>query len=166
MMVRHVLPLAISGAALVYVFGFAIDWQAIPEATERANMPLFVAITIVDKVFFFLVWTLVQASMVRRFLAPVPRRQIIAVKGGAELARAVNNSISDAAFFLGVLGLPVVGYTVYLFYTGVPVVMRIPPERGFLFSSAVLAFGMVALVAMLAVTVILWSQGFGPSFKY
>lgn len=99
---RHVLPLLISGAALVYVFGFAIDWQAIPEATERANMPLFIGITVLDKIVFFLVWSLVQASMVRRFLAPVPRRQIIAVKGGAELVRALNNSMSDAAFFLGV----------------------------------------------------------------
>lgn len=65
-------------------------------------MPLFIAITILDKVVFFLVWCLVQASMVRRFLAPVPTRQIIAVKGGAELARALNNSVSDAAFFLGI----------------------------------------------------------------
>jgi hypothetical protein len=101
-LVRHVLPLAISGCALIYVFGFAIDWQAIPEATNRANMPLFVAITVLDKIVFFLVWCLVQASMIRRFIAPVPRRQIIAVKGGAELARALNNSMSDAAFFLGI----------------------------------------------------------------
>lgn len=101
-LLRHVLPLVISGTALVYVFGYAIDWQSIPEATERANMPLFIAITVLDKVVFFLVWCLVQASMIRRFLAPVPRRQIIAVKGGAELARALNNSVSDAAFFLGI----------------------------------------------------------------
>lgn len=101
-LVRHILPLLISGSALIYVFGYAIDWQAIPEATERANMPLFIGITILDKIVFFLVWTLVQASMVRRFLAPVPRRQIIAVKGGAELVRALNNSVSDAAFFLGI----------------------------------------------------------------
>ena len=99
---RHILPLVISGAALIYVFGYAIDWEAIPEATERANMPLFVSITILDKIVFFLVWCLVQASMVRRFLAPVPTRQIIAIKGGAELARALNNSVSDAAFFLGI----------------------------------------------------------------
>ncbi|MFP6656190.1 MAG: hypothetical protein VCB25_11230 [Myxococcota bacterium] len=101
-LIRHGLPLVISGAALVYVFGFAIDWQAIPQATERANMPLFIAITVFDKILFFLVWCLVQASMIRRFLAPVPTTQIIAVKGGAELARALNNSVSDAAFFLGI----------------------------------------------------------------
>ncbi len=101
-LVRHILPLVISGCALVYVFGFAIDWQSIPEVTQRANIPLFIAITVLDKIVFFLVWCLVQASMIRRFLAPVPRRQIIAVKGGAELARVVNNSVSDAAFFLGI----------------------------------------------------------------
>lgn len=102
LLTRHVLPLFVSAAALVYVFGYAIDWEAIPEATERANMPLFLAITVLDKVVFFLAWAVVQASMVRRFLAPVPIRQIIAVRGGAELARAVNHSVSDAAFFLGI----------------------------------------------------------------
>ena len=35
-------------------------------------MPLFIAITVLDKIIFFLVWCLVQASMIRRFLAPVP----------------------------------------------------------------------------------------------
>ena len=62
------------------------------------------------------------------------------------------------------VGLPVLGYTVFLFYTGVPVMMEIPEERGFLFSSAVMAFGLVALVALLAISVLLWSSGFGPSF--
>ena len=62
------------------------------------------------------------------------------------------------------VGLPVLGYTVYLFYTGVPVMMEIPQERGFLFSCAVVAFGLVALVALLAISVLLWSSGFGPSF--
>jgi len=63
-----------------------------------------------------------------------------------------------------VLGLPVLGYTVYIFYLGVPIMMKIPEERGFLFSSAVLAFGLVALVAMLAVTAILWGLGIEPTF--
>ena len=62
------------------------------------------------------------------------------------------------------VGLPVLGYTVFIFYTGVPVMMEIPEERGFLFSSAVMAFGLVALVALLAISVLLWSSGFGPSF--
>lgn len=62
------------------------------------------------------------------------------------------------------LGLPVLAYTVYLLYTGVPIMMNVNKERGFLFSSAVLAVGLIALVAVLAATVILWDFGFGPVF--
>jgi len=63
-----------------------------------------------------------------------------------------------------VLGLPALAYTVYLLYLGVPIMMEISPERGFLFSSAVLAVGLVTLVAVLAATVLLWGLGFGPEF--
>jgi hypothetical protein len=63
-----------------------------------------------------------------------------------------------------IVGLPALAYTVYLLYTGVPIMMEISPERGFLFSSAVLAVGMVALVCALAATAILWGSGFAPQF--
>lgn len=62
------------------------------------------------------------------------------------------------------IGLPALAYAVYLLYLGIPIVMNIPTERGFLFSSAVLAVGLVALVGLLASTVVLWSYGLGPSF--
>ncbi|MFK8068033.1 MAG: Yip1 family protein [Gammaproteobacteria bacterium] len=61
-----------------------------------------------------------------------------------------------------VVGLPAAAYTVFLLYTGIPVVMDISKDRGFLFSSAVLMVGMVGLVGMLAVTVFLWGIGVGP----
>ncbi len=63
------------------------------------------------------------------------------------------------------IGLPALAYTVYLLYTGLPVMMRVPEERGFLFASSVLAVGLVMLVGILAVTVILWTLGgAGPRF--
>jgi hypothetical protein len=62
------------------------------------------------------------------------------------------------------VGLPAAAYTVFLLYLGIPVMMEIPAERGFLFASAVLAFGLVGLVGVLAATVILWSFGVGPVF--
>ena len=63
-----------------------------------------------------------------------------------------------------IFGLPALGYTVYLLYSGVPAMMEIPEDRGFLFSSAVLAFGMVCFVGMLAATAIFWGLGLGPQF--
>jgi len=64
------------------------------------------------------------------------------------------------------LGLPALAYTVYLLYSGLPIMMRIPTERGFLYSSAVMAVGLVALVAMLAMTALLWGMGLQPVFTY
>lgn len=62
------------------------------------------------------------------------------------------------------VGLPALAYSVYLLYLGVPIVMNVSAERGFLFSSAVMAVGLVALVGLLASTVVLWSYGLGPRF--
>ena len=102
---RQLLPWLITAVALGYVFGYAIDWQAIPAATEKANLPLFISITIFDKLGFFLVWALVQAAVIRRFIEPVPTWDVFRIKGGAELVRTVNNSLADAAFLYGVAQL-------------------------------------------------------------
>ena len=63
-----------------------------------------------------------------------------------------------------VVGIPALAYTVYLLFTGVPIMMGISEDRGFLFSSAVLAVGLVAFVALLAATAILWGMGLEPQF--
>ena len=61
-----------------------------------------------------------------------------------------------------VVGFPATAYTVFLLYTGIPAMMDISKDRGFLFSSAVLMVGMVGLVGMLAATVVLWGIGMQP----
>ena len=63
-----------------------------------------------------------------------------------------------------VIGLPALALSVKLLYTGVPIMMEIDDERGFLFSSSILAVGMVALIVMMAATAILWFNGFAPQF--
>jgi len=62
------------------------------------------------------------------------------------------------------LGLPALAYTVYLLYSGLPIMMEISAERGFLYSSAVLAVGLISLVALLAMTALLWGMGLQPVF--
>lgn len=63
-----------------------------------------------------------------------------------------------------ILGLPALAYSVYLFYVGVPSMLSVSKERGFLFASAVLGFGMVAFVALLVLTALLWGFGLQPEF--
>jgi hypothetical protein len=67
--------------------------------------------------------------------------------------------------WLGMLiGTAAVCYTVYLLYVGLPTFMSIPSEEGFMFSSSVLAVGLVVLVAIMAFTVVLWGIGVGPEY--
>ena len=69
-------------------------------------------------------------------------------------------------WFIYLLGLPALGYSVFLLYTGVPIMMEVSSDRGFLFSSAIMTVGLIALVGLLAVTVSMWSFGLGPGFGY
>jgi hypothetical protein len=62
------------------------------------------------------------------------------------------------------LGCAAAAYTVYLLYIGVPIVMQIPKERGFLFASAMVGVGLVMCAALLGATVILWEMGAMPFF--
>src|SRR5262245_9358701 len=57
-------------------------------------------------------------------------------------------------------------YCVYLLYIGVPIMMNVQPERGFLFSSAVIAVALVGIVATMAATAILWNAGAEPVYRY
>jgi len=62
------------------------------------------------------------------------------------------------------VGVAAVSWSVYLMYLGIPIIMDIPEERGFLFSSAVLAIAMVILICLMVGSVILWDFGAAPAF--
>lgn len=68
-------------------------------------------------------------------------------------------------WFIMVVGLIGLTYSVYLLYTGVPIIMNIPEEKGFIYASSVVTAGLVLLVALMATSVILWSMGFGPMYQ-
>lgn len=69
------------------------------------------------------------------------------------------------SLWLGMLvGTAAIGYTAYLLYQGIPIFMDIPKEEGFMFSSSILAVGLVVLVAMIATSVIFWGLGVGPEY--
>ncbi|WP_438863451.1 Yip1 family protein [Neptunicella sp.] len=65
-------------------------------------------------------------------------------------------------WFVMVVGLVGLTYSVYLLYSGVPIIMHIPEEKGFIYASSVVTCGLVLLSVMMASTVILWSMGMGP----
>lgn len=103
-MIRRFLPWVVTAAALLWVFG-STDWERLVSATRGANLPLFILVATLDKAVFFLVWAFLQAEAVRRFVVPVRRRSVLAVRGGSELFRTVSNPLADAAFLIGLARL-------------------------------------------------------------
>jgi hypothetical protein len=64
---------------------------------------------------------------------------------------------------VGFLGL---AYSVYLLYSGVPILMHIPEDKGFIYASSVVTCGLILLVILMASTVLLWSIGLGPIYMH
>ncbi len=102
---RSVLAWAVSAALLFYVFGYATKWDRLVVALERADVPLFLAFATADRLAFFVIWTWLSALAMRRFVAEVSFGSVFAIRGGSELARAVSNPLSDAAYVLGLVQL-------------------------------------------------------------
>ncbi|GAB3520193.1 Yip1 family protein [Photobacterium alginatilyticum] len=75
-------------------------------------------------------------------------------------------AIYPQVWFLMIAGLIGIAYSVYLLYTGVPILMHIPEERGFIYSSSIVTCGLVLLVSIIAGSVILWNLGLGPQFSH
>ncbi|WP_041522524.1 Yip1 family protein [Gilvimarinus agarilyticus] len=55
-------------------------------------------------------------------------------------------------------------YSTYLIYEGIPILMNIPKERGFIYASSVITVGLVLAVVVMVATVIVWSSGMGPIY--
>ncbi|MBO9490278.1 YIP1 family protein [Endozoicomonas sp. G2_1] len=67
-------------------------------------------------------------------------------------------------WFFVCAGLVALSYSVYLLYSGVPIMMNIPEEKGFIYASSVVTCGLVLLVSIMAASAILWSMGLGPEY--
>lgn len=63
-----------------------------------------------------------------------------------------------------VIGTGAACYAVYLLYTGIPHMMNVSRERGYLFASAALAVALVMFIGMMGATVMLWELGAMPVF--
>ena len=100
---RRVLPWAISAGLLAYVFGWLTDWETLVENIRQANVPLFVAVTFADKLIFFVFWTVLQVTAIRRLVGPMSVRSLLALRGGSELLRSISNPLADGAFLLGLI---------------------------------------------------------------
>jgi hypothetical protein len=81
------------------------------------------------------------------------------------LAAASLAHLFPHVFFNVLVLIPAVIWSMTLLYRGVPVVFRIPAERGMLLSSALVGWLLVAAVSLLGLSMGLWTAGLGPAIR-
>jgi hypothetical protein len=81
---------------------------------------------------------------------------------GAPLAVGSIFHLYPHAFINALVLVPVLIWSMFLLYRGLPVVLETGPNRGMLMASALIAYLLVALVSLFGITVVLWGRGLGP----
>ncbi len=69
-----------------------------------------------------------------------------------------------ALWFVMMVGFVGVSYSIYLLYSGVPIMLHIPEDKGFIYSSAVVTAGLILLVVLMVSSILLWSVIGDPVF--
>ncbi|MBN1239961.1 MAG: DUF1282 family protein [Gammaproteobacteria bacterium] len=143
-------------------FGWHLGVEPI-ELTRRAMLGISVAY------FALLVFGLFSTAFISRWMAGTygakqafgPHLALITIVG-APLAVGSIVHMYPHAFLNVVVLVPVLIWSMYLLYRGLPVVLETDQGRGMLMASALIAYLLVAWVGLLGVTVVLWSRGIGP----
>jgi hypothetical protein len=165
----HVLLLAAIPVVAGYVGTTQFGWQIGTAETVRlttGSAALIAALyyAVIIAAVFSMGWMIHWMGQTYGASQPLVRCVVLAAYIPIPLFLVGIAQLYPVLWFNLLVGLPAAAYTVFLLFLGIPVMMEIPAERGFLFGSAVLAFGLVGLVGVLAATVILWSLGVGPAF--
>lgn len=82
---------------------------------------------------------------------------------GAPLAIGSIVHLYPHAFINVLVLVPVLIWTIFLLYRGLPIVLRTGPARGMLMASALVGYLLVAWVCLIGITVVLWRLGVGPN---
>lgn len=167
----HVLFIALIPALCCYYATVFIGWEIGAgdpiKLTERSAMAMASSmyVALVSGV-FALAW--LALWMARTFGAEPSYNQTfeLAAYAATPLMMVGFAALFPVLWFVALAGIAGVAYSIYLLYTGVPILMHIPEERGFIYASSLVTCGLVLLVCLMAGTVILWSWGLGPVFTH
>ncbi len=165
----HVLLLAALPAIAGFIGTTQIGWQIGAREAVKLTLPSAAAIAVLSYItilvaVFSIGWLIHWMGQTYGAQQPLAQCVALAAYTATPLFLVGVLWIYPVLWFNLLVGLPALAYTVYLLYTGVPIMMNVSQERGFLFASAVLAVGLVTLVAVLAITAILWGSGLEPTF--
>jgi Yip1 domain len=170
--VTHTVPWALVPAVCWYFGVTEVGWQIGHEPKQKmtADSAMFIC-----ALFYF---AMLAGVLILGFMVHWMAETYAAVESNVAKGVTIVTYTATPFFLAGILGLypslwidicvgsAVAAYCIYLLYVGVPIVMGVPPERGFLFASALVAVALVSVVALMGATAILWDFGVEPVYTY
>jgi hypothetical protein len=165
----HVFLLAAIPAISGYIGTAHVGWQIGAGAPIKLTSETAIVIAIVYYLVlllgvFTIGWVIHLMGKAYDVIQPLPRCVALAAYSATPLFLIGIMEIYPVLWLNMILGLPALAYTVYLLYTGLPIMMGISKDRGFMYSTAILGVGLISLVALLTITALLWGMGLQPVF--
>ena len=165
---KYVLWLAIIPPVFAYIGASNFGWRI--GAAEPLFVPAGDLVVISMAYFFALLFVYVSTAIVAQWMAATyGARNSLGIHFALVTIIAAPLVVGSAmhlfpSIFLNVLVfIPTVMWSMYLLYKGLPIVLRINPEKGMLMASALIGYLLVAAVSFLGLTVALLGRGIGPS---
>ena len=153
---------------LAYIGGSKFGWRLGAQEPLYLNQDVLLRISIAY--FFVLLFGFVSSAVIAKWMAATY---------GARLSLGIHYAVITIVaaplvvgsiihlyphVFINIIALvPALIWSMYLLYKGLPIVLRISPERGMLMASSLIGYLLVAFVCLLGVMVVLWGRGFGPA---
>lgn len=165
---RLVIWLVAIPPVLAYFGGSRFGWRL------GAEEPLFLARDVLVRIsigyFLGLLFGFVSAAVIAKWMASTYGARLslgihyalITIIGAPLVVGSVIH-LYPHVFINVIVLVPALIWSMYLLYKGLPIVLRISPERGMLMASSLIGYLLVAFVCLLGVMVVLWGRGFGPA---
>jgi hypothetical protein len=165
---KFVVWLAVIPPVFAYIGASNFGWRL--GAAEPLFMPPGDLILVSIAYFFALLFAFVSTAVVAQWMATTyGARHSLGIHFAlvtiiaAPLVVGSTIHLFPHVFLNIVVFIPALMWSMYLLYRGLPIVLKISPERGMLMASALIGYLLVAAVSFLGLTVALWGQGIGPS---
>jgi hypothetical protein len=165
---RYLVWLAVIPPVFAYIGASTFGWRL------GAEQPLYLDdgdLIVISMIYFFvLIFGFVSTAVVSQWMATTYGARYslgihfaLVTIVAAPLAVGSVIHLFPHVFFNVIAFIPILMWSMYLLYRGLPVVLKISPERGMLMASALIGYLLVAAVSLLGLTVALWGRGIGPS---
>lgn len=164
---RFALWLALCPPVFAYIGAVNFGWRL---GVEPIELPARVVLAISAAYFVVLLVGILSSALISRWMSSTygaveqlgAHIGLIAIVG-APLAVGSVMHLYPQAFYNVLVLVPILIWSMYLLYRGLPIVLRTTPERGMLMASALIAYLLVAWVSLLCLMVVLWNYGLGPT---